>query len=130
MEHLFSPCTRLYDIFESQGDLEGLRYLYPNIVRELNLDVSTQELLNAERAFTYVDVYAMLGNGETVVWLTPHASVVRTNNGGGLLRPGYLDDEDFMFRVNVDGKDIHALSQSSEAYSEILDVVRRLLLAG
>jgi hypothetical protein len=35
----------------------------------------------------------------------------------------------YCFRVNVDGKNIHALTHSSTAFSEIFDVVRRLLLA-
>jgi hypothetical protein len=29
-------------------------------LQELDLDVSTEELLSAERAFTYADLYAML----------------------------------------------------------------------
>jgi hypothetical protein len=52
MERLFSPCTRLRDTLELEEFFE-----------ELNLDVSTEELLSAERAFTYADLYAMLGNG-------------------------------------------------------------------
>jgi hypothetical protein len=76
MEGLFSPCNRLHDILERKG-----RPLHfngtPLFLRELNLDVSTEELLSAERAFTYADVYAMLGNEYTVAWLPPHASFVR-----------------------------------------------------
>jgi hypothetical protein len=44
-------------------------------VNELNLDVSIEDFSSAERAFTYADLYAVLGNGETVVWLTPQAAV-------------------------------------------------------
>jgi hypothetical protein len=51
-------------------------------VKELNLDVSTEELLSgAERAFAYADLYAMLGNGDTVVWLTPHLAITRREHG-------------------------------------------------
>jgi hypothetical protein len=72
----------------------------------------------------------MLGNENTVVWLTSQASVVRAR-GRGRLCPGYLHEQDYTFRVNVDGKgkEIHALARSSEEYSENLDVIRRLLLA-
>jgi hypothetical protein len=85
MERLFSPCTRYRDILE----LEGVRHHHEGF-RELNLDVSTQEFLSAERAFTYADLYAMLGNGETVAWLTPHAAVAHENDrvveiGGSLM---------------------------------------------
>jgi hypothetical protein len=71
MERLFSPCTRLHDLLEGQflGASEGLQ--------ELNLDVSTDDLLSAERAFTYADLYGELENEDTVAWLTPHAAVAR-----------------------------------------------------
>jgi hypothetical protein len=106
MERLFSPCTRLHDILESQGRLgepqaapahcfaltmarlfspctrlqnhlfEVVRALFaPELFQELNLDISTEELLSAERAFTYADLHAMLGDEDTVAWLTPHAAV-------------------------------------------------------
>ena len=35
---------------------------------EVNLDISTEELLSAEAAFPYVDLCAMLGNGNTALW--------------------------------------------------------------
>jgi hypothetical protein len=72
MELLFSPSTRHRDLEESQGliPIGGLL--------ELNLDVSTDEFLSAERGFSYTDVYAMLGNViGTVAWLTPDAFVGR-----------------------------------------------------
>jgi hypothetical protein len=83
MERLFSTCTRLYDrIVENPDDYiaycDNPEHIAEN-VNELNLDVSTEELLSAERAFTYADLYAMLGNGKTVAWLTPHAAVARRN---------------------------------------------------
>jgi hypothetical protein len=74
MEHLFSPCTRLRDALESQGDNDP-----PEGLQELNLDVSTEDLLSAERAFTFADLYAMLGNEDTVAWLTPHAAIMRAD---------------------------------------------------
>jgi hypothetical protein len=40
----------------------------------------------------------------------------------------YLRD-DYRFRINVDGKAIHVLARSSEAFSDIGDVVLRLLAA-
>jgi hypothetical protein len=129
MEHLFSPSTRYRDLLESQGRrLEEFNGPHPELLRELNLDVTTEELLSVERGFTYSDLYAMLGNEDTVLaWLTPHASVVRAN-GRGLSWSSYLDN-DYRFRVNVDGNRIRALAHSSAACSEILDIVRRLLLA-
>jgi hypothetical protein len=36
------------------------------MVKELKLDVSTEELLSAARAFTYADLYTMLGDGDMV----------------------------------------------------------------
>jgi hypothetical protein len=128
MEHLFSPSTRYRDLLESQGRrLEEFNGPHPELLRELNLDVTTEELLSVERAFAYADMYAMLENEDTVAWLTPHASVVCAN-GRGLLWSSFLDD-DYTFRVNVDGKCIRALAHSSEAHPEIFDVFRRLLLA-
>jgi hypothetical protein len=122
MERLFSPCTRyrdaesLADRVEFGGNPEGLR--------ELNLNVSTEELLSAERAFTYADLYAMMGNDDTVVWLTPHSAVMRTG-GKALLCCSTLLAYRFLF--NVDGKEIFAAARSSTACSEISAVVGRLL---
>jgi hypothetical protein len=110
MEHLFSPCTRLRDRFERRG----LRP--PEGLQELNLDVSTEALLSAERGFTYVDLYAMLGNGDTIAWLTPHAAVANR---------GHFN-ESCRYHFNVDGKEIFAWASSVEAMSEICDVVLRL----
>jgi hypothetical protein len=64
MERLFSPCTRLRDILESQGSLERFGG-YSELLQELNLDLSTEELLIVESAFPYADVCAMLGTGNT-----------------------------------------------------------------
>jgi hypothetical protein len=66
MARMLSPCTRYRDIVLSRGrhDVFGR---HPDAFQELNLDVSTQELLSAERAFTYADVYAMLGNENAVL---------------------------------------------------------------
>jgi hypothetical protein len=136
MEPLLSPCApRLlvlltehqdrYEDFEENGVFE--------LLQELNLDVSTEEFLSAERGFTYSDLYAMLGNEDTVAWLTPRAAVMR--EGAISDRVEYalgleeLDDESCHFSFKADGKDMFALARSSEALSEMFDVVRRLLLA-
>jgi hypothetical protein len=99
MERLFSPCTRLLDLLESQG-----RRVSSEELRELNLDVSTGEFLSAERAFTYVDLYSMLGNGETIAWLTPDAVVTR---GHGERMPFWGQLGERCFRFDVDGKTIN-----------------------
>jgi hypothetical protein len=135
MERLFSPCTRLRDLLHD-GLLEhdGLGLLEnedPDFellqeLEELNLDVSTEELLSAERAFTYADLYAMLGNDKTVAWLTPHAAVVRHGKGLDYLVGGYSM---YGISFNVDGKEIDALVHTAEQLFEICDVVFRLLAA-
>jgi hypothetical protein len=106
MEHLFSPCTLLRDL----GPPEGLQ--------ELNLDVSTDEFLSAERGFTYADLFSMLRNRNAVAWLTSHAAVAR-NGWGGMYR----------FHFDADGKAIYALARSPEHLLEICDVVLQLLAA-
>jgi hypothetical protein len=123
MERLFSPCTRYRDRFESRQDLT--KWLQE--LQELNLDVSTEEFLSAERAFTYADLYAVLGNEKTLLWLTPHAAVAR-RNGIGVSCSCYLRD-DYNCLFNVNGKAIDVLARSSEAFSEIVDVVLRVLAA-
>jgi hypothetical protein len=120
----------MYDILESQGQVEGLRGR-PELLEELNLDVSTEELLSAERAFTYADLYAMLENEKTVAWLTPHAAVVQVY-GRGVHSWGQLDESCQVF-FSADGKEMVALARSHEHLLEIcdvvLDVVLRLLTA-
>jgi hypothetical protein len=129
MESLFSPCTRRYrDILESQGRLEGFRFPYENF-RELNLGVSIEEFLSAERAFTYADLYAMLGNRNTVAWLTPHAAVVCERDRALSCATFLPDEENYRFSFNVDGTEIFAVARSSAALAEIVDVVIRLLVA-
>jgi hypothetical protein len=119
MERLLSPCNRLHDLLESQG-----RRGRPEGLQELNLDVSTEELLSAERAFTYADLHAILGNGDTVVWLTPHAAVARKGGGAHSFGRGSC-----RFFFSVDGNEIVALARSPEHLLEICDVVVRLLAA-
>jgi hypothetical protein len=127
MEHLFSPCTRLYDLLESRGSLLGQGRDDFTWLRELNLDVSTEEFLSAERAFTYSDLYAMLGNGETIAWLNPHTAVARA---AGRVMYGWGQSMlSCRFRFAVDGKDIVALAHSREDILEICYVVLRLLAA-
>jgi hypothetical protein len=129
MEHLFSPCTRVHD---QLGRLEECRVRHPAPYRELNLDISTKEFLSAERALTYKDLDAMLGNEETIAWLTPHAFVIRS--GGTVMdywchlsnAEGY---ELSHFTVSADGRYVVALARSPEHFLEIFDVVLRLLAA-
>jgi hypothetical protein len=128
MEGLFSPCTRLHDLAaESQG-LDP-----PEVLQEINLDVSTDVFLSAERGFAYADLYAMLGNENVVAWLTPHAAVVMCEvareDGQVLDFWRELGDEWFYFRFVVDGKAIIAFTGSLEHLLEICDVVHRLLAA-
>jgi hypothetical protein len=88
MERLFSPYTRYQYMLESQvrlevfrsrrkesqvrlvvfrsrrksrGRLEAFKSRSTELLQEQNLDVSTEELLSSERAFTYVDLHAMSG---------------------------------------------------------------------
>jgi hypothetical protein len=124
MEHLFSPGTRLQDILENQGDHEELRRHGENL-QELELDVSSEELLSAERAFTYADLYALLRNGDTVAWLTPHAVVAR-RDGRAMDYWNQLDNS-CRLCFNADGKEKIALAHSPEHLLEICDVVLRLL---
>jgi hypothetical protein len=124
MEHLFSPCTRLHDLLEGQflGASEGLQ--------ELNLNVSTDDLLSAERAFTHTDLYTMLQVQEDrnkIAWLTPHAAVARA--GFKMLYYWERIPRWCCFRFSVDGKEIHAFARSPEHLLEICDVVLRLLAA-
>jgi hypothetical protein len=126
MERLFSPCTRLHDLLESQGRLVEFKGR-PELLQELNLDVSTEELLSAERAFTYTDLYTMLENENTVLWLTPHAAVMPVDGRGDYswkLRDGLC-----RFCFSADGKEIYVLARTPEYLLEICDVVLRLLAA-
>jgi hypothetical protein len=114
MDRLFSPCTRLHAMLESQGRLEIFRDRAEDL-QELNLDVSTERLLT--------DLYAMLENENAAVWMTPHAGVMPAMGGGIYM----LLDGSCRFRFNADGKGIHAFAFSFEHLSEICDVVLRLL---
>jgi hypothetical protein len=126
MERLFSPCTRLHDFLDSQGQLEAIEH--PELLQELNLDISTEELLSAERAFTYADLYAMLGNADTFAWLTPHAAVC--GGGRGIRSWGPVAESYyFCFCFIADGIQLVALARSLEHLLEICDVVLRLLAA-
>jgi hypothetical protein len=120
MERLFSPCTRYRDLEQSRG------FVPPEWLRELNLNVSTDEFLSAERGFTYADLYTMLGNGEAITWLTPQAAIVLAE-WRVWLHWRKLNKCRLCF--TVDGKEIVAWAHSSEALSEICDVVLRLVAA-
>jgi hypothetical protein len=127
MERLFSPCTRYRDLVESRGDIPRYRGP-PDLLEELNLDVSTDELLSAERGFTYADLYATLGNTEySVLWLTPHAAVVPAD-ATQVSSWGQMDGS-LPFYFYADGKRIFVLARSPEHLLGIFDVVVRLLVA-
>jgi hypothetical protein len=115
MERMFSPCTRLHDILENQGRLG----------QELDLNVSIEELLSVERAFTYVNLYTMLGDEDTVAWLTPHTAVARKHGEATYTWGGIR--ESCCFHFSADGKDMVAMALSPEQLSEICDVILRLL---
>jgi hypothetical protein len=127
MDHLFSPCTRYRDIAESEGRLNE----FEDFPEELALDVSTEDLLSAERAFTFADLYTMLGNGEDMVaWLTPHASVMQDYNSVILCSSSRLqDDDDYALSFIADGEQVYAMASSLEHIFEICNVVLRLLAA-
>jgi hypothetical protein len=84
MERLFSPYARSHNIFESQNRFVGLGGR-PEPLQELNLNISIEELLSAERAskYGYADSHAiLLGNRNTFAWLIPHAFVASHNERG------------------------------------------------
>jgi hypothetical protein len=91
-------------------------------LQELKLDVSIEELLSAERAFIYTDLYAMMGNEDTFAWLTPHAAVTRLEEAECFwpCRLSIIADEN---------KGIIAFSRYPEHLLEICDVLLRLLAA-
>jgi hypothetical protein len=125
MERLFSPCTRFDEILESsQVGLVGIRGP-SEPMQELNLNVSTEDLLSTERAFTYVDLYALLRHEATIAWLTPYTAAVRADHI--VVQHWSQLDESCRFSFSVDGKDIIALALSSEHLLEICEVVLRLL---
>jgi hypothetical protein len=126
MERLFSSCPRLRDLAESQGEREEIRDPHPEWLQELNLDVSTEAIFSAaERAFTYADLHALLGNEDTVVWLTQHAAVARED--GRVVNSWMVLDGSCRFSFVADGKVIVALTCFPELFLEVCDVVIRLL---
>jgi hypothetical protein len=128
MERLFSPCTRLRDVLESLVYFELFIRNSIEPLQELNLNVSTEELFSAERAFTYADLYDMLGNENTLAWLTPHAAVAR--GGTEMLYCWEQLNTSCRFRIGTDdGKEIYALARSPEHLLDICDGVLRLLAA-
>jgi hypothetical protein len=119
MERLFSPCTRYRAVLESRN------HPFENL-RELNLNVSIQELISAERAFTYADLYAMLGNEDTIAWLTPDAAVTR--QGGSMLQ-SWVQNRVCRYDFIADGEDIKVVACTPEHLLVICDVVLQLLAA-
>jgi hypothetical protein len=126
MERLFSPCTRFHDIFAIYDDFQGLANEDDEPLQELNLDVSTEELLSAARAFTYADLYGVLGGRETVAWLTPRAAIVPAN---GKVVSFYGHMNAYRVDFNADGQVIVVVGNSPEHLLETCDVIARLLAA-
>jgi hypothetical protein len=126
MERLFSPCNRLHDMIENRS-----RPITPGRrLQELNLNVSTEALFSAERAFTYAKLYAVLGiNEDTVVWLTPHAAVAREGSRGALSWAALRNDMMRFFQFDADGRGIAVFALSLEHLLDICDVLLRLLAA-
>jgi hypothetical protein len=127
MENLFWPCNRLLALLGIPLEileLEDIRDHF-ELVRELNLDVSAQDFLSAERGFTYVDLHTILEDGDTMVWFTPSAALFRENGRahGFALNMGF----GCSFHFSADGKDVIVTTRSREALSEICDAVLRLL---
>jgi hypothetical protein len=102
MEDLFSPCTRMRDLFESHSRR------IPKGLQELNLNVCTEEFLSTESGLTYADLYAMLESTATVSWLTPHAAVARAD--GSVEQSWRHLDESCQFYFNVDGNVLYCLA--------------------
>jgi hypothetical protein len=128
MERLFSLCTRLHDLLQNEGLLDHIEdddRESIETVKELNLDVSTEEFLGDARGFAYADLLAMLGNGETIAWLSPHAAVAH----GDETMLEYWDNlEDlWSLRFSADYLQVVAVARSPQHLMEICDVVLRLL---
>jgi hypothetical protein len=125
MEHLFSPCSRLFDYVENR-DVPGDDWDDTETIKEINLDVSTQELLSAERGFTYADLYAVLGDEETVAWLTPNVLITCASGRAGDFSNQLIEDGYCACHFIADGKGVVATARSSDS-SQICDVVLRLM---
>jgi hypothetical protein len=125
MDRVFLPCNRYRDAIESQD--EDLLWRDPEHLQEINLNVSTEEFLSAERAFTFADLYATLGNSDTLAWLTPHAAVVRDEDEGEAVTVWADLAEACGLDFSADGIEIVAMALSPEHLLEICDVVLRLL---
>jgi hypothetical protein len=126
MERLFSSCTRYRDILDSHEEIKG----HPDGLRERNLDVSTEEFLSVERALTYADLYAMLGNRNTLAWLTPNAAVMRRGWMASVFSfTEFVVGDNYRFSCNIDDNHITAVASCTEELLEICDVLFRLLAA-
>jgi hypothetical protein len=65
-------------------------------------------------------------SGDTVAWLTPHASVAR-NGGRAAYAWNYLEETAYRFSFNAEGKEIVTFAFHHEHLLEICDIVVRLL---
>jgi hypothetical protein len=65
----------------------------------------------------------MLGNQNTVLWLTPRAAIARGSD-----KTFWIElDSSCRFSFSADGKDMFAFARSPEHLLEICDIVLRLL---
>jgi hypothetical protein len=108
MESLFSRCNRYPQLTENRA--EPFQY---GPLQEINLDVSTEEFLSAEKAFTYADLHDLVGNLKTIAWLTPHASVTRAEE----MMEDFVEfiDGACWYSFTADGKHIYAVARSLSA---------------
>jgi hypothetical protein len=106
---------------------EGCVQGFPNINGPPRADLAASCTRSAERAFTYVDLYALLENEDTVARLTPHVVVAR-EEGGKMVYSWIQLRESCRFYFIADGKEIVASACSSpEHLLEISNVVLLLL---
>jgi hypothetical protein len=129
MERVFSPCTRLYDLIENQGDIDEEMRDDLHFIEERILNVSTQEFRSADLGFRYADLHTMLDGGDksTMLWFTPNAAVFRDSAIANI--SSVFAGNDYSFSFSANGELIYAAARSSEHLLELCDVVLRLLAA-
>jgi hypothetical protein len=129
MEHLFSPCTRLHDLIENQGNMDEEMRDDLQYIEERQLNVSTQKFRSADNRFTYADLHTMFGDSaETIMlWFTPSAAVFRDSAIVNMFS-AFVGNE-YSCRCRVDCSDITVVGTSRQALLETCDTVLRLVAA-
>jgi hypothetical protein len=61
----------------------------------------SKSFLALKGAFTYADLYAVLENGDKVLWFTPGAAIMPTIGRGGLFSSRLQSDYKFSFNVTI-----------------------------